>query len=257
MPLRLQKYLVSPPPPPLSTDKTIRLDRIYYINLDRRTDRKEHFLKECERERIDMRLVHRFKAIDGKTLKLSEKETIMFKDCEYRDEPSCKNIMANQLSHYYILKDMIKHGHQRVLILQDDVILKKDFNNYLQWVIGSLPKDAEIVNIGLHRHAYHSQFIPLDLENKKMNVMPCKRTINCIIGEIHDNVNPCSLAYIATIRGALNLVRYFEENGFIHETDWNYNHYLMERNINYASNIALCTGALMGSDVWIEDDQLS
>ncbi len=34
----------------------------------------------------------------------------------------------------------------------------------------------------------------------------------------------------------------FNNNGFAKATDWNYTNYLVNKNINYATNIALCTG---------------
>lgn len=235
------------------TQKQVKLDRIYYINLDRRKDRKEHFLGQCRKEDIDMRLVQRFIAIDGKTFELKEEEKKLFANCQYKNSPFHKKIMANQLSHYYILLDMIEKGYDHILILQDDVVFKKDFNKHLEKVLGHLPKDAEIVNIGLHQYALFDYFEPLPLEDKEKNKTSCKRPINEAICELTDNVNPCSLAYIVTKKGAHNLVHYFQENGFHNETDWNYNNYMRSKNINYVSTIALCTGALMGSDIFTEE----
>lgn len=226
------------------------LDKIYYINLDRRKDRKKHFLEQCTKENINMNLVQRFEAIDGKTFELNDEEKLLFTNCQYLQNPFHKKIMANQLSHYYILLDMLEKNYNYILILQDDVVFKKDFNQYLEKMLNKLPKDAEIVNIGMHQYAVLSVFIPLQLEDKQKNKTLCKRPINDMICEIQDNVNPCSLAYIVTRKGARNLTQYFQKNGFHSETDWNYNHYLRERNINYASTIALCTGALMGSDIF-------
>lgn len=229
-----------------------KLDKIYYINLDRRPDRNQHFLSQCQKEKIDMGLVQRFRAIDGNTLELKPEEKELFAPCQYRDSPYSKNIMANQLSHYYILQDMIKNDYDYVLILQDDVVFKKGFNAHIKKVLSMLPKDAEIVNIGYHQFALFAHFEPISLEDTGKNKTSCKRHVNETICEINDDVNPCSLAYIVTRKGAARLTRYFQTNGFRSETDWNYNNYLKEKKINYGSTIALCTGALLGSDIFTE-----
>lgn len=233
--------------------KKIKLDKIYYINLDRRPDRQQHFLQQCRQENIDMKLIQRFQAIDGKTLKLKKEEEKLFENCDYKNEPYKKNIMGNQLSHYYILQDMIINNYQYILILQDDVVFKKDFNKYLDQVLNSIPDDAEIVNIGLHKHSVYADFKPLNLESHE-NKIYCIKDVNSSICIIQNIVNPCSLAYIVTRKGAINLCRYFQIVGFLKATDWNYNEYLQQRGINYASKIVLCTGALMGSDIFCENN---
>jgi GR25 family glycosyltransferase involved in LPS biosynthesis len=230
-----------------------RLDKIYYINLDRRPDRKYHFLRQCQEENIDMSLVQRFPAIDGQTLRLSEEEEQLFVNCSYQDRSYRTNIMGNQLSHYYILQDMRRNNYHYALVLQDDVVLKKNFNHYLQQVLASLPDDAEIVHIGLHKYANQSTFVPLDLENPIETLCPCHQQVNSCVCIMKDSVNPCSLAYLVTRKGALHLCEYFKRVGFRKETDWNYHVYLEKKQINYASKIVLCTGALLGSDIFPND----
>lgn len=229
--------------------KQIKLDKIYYINMDRRPDRKKHFLDQCKKEKINMNLVERFKGIDGKTLKLTKEEEKLFKNADYKHTPYFKNIAGNQLSHYYILQDMIKKNYNFVLILQDDVVFKKDFTHYLEKVLSNLPNDAEIINLGLHKYAVNSNFIPLNLESQE-NKIDCEKSVNDATCIIKDHLNPCSLAYILTRKGAYNIHNYTRQHGFLMATDHNYNHYLKSKGINYASKIVLCTGALMGSDIF-------
>lgn len=226
------------------------LDRLYYINLDRRTDRKVHFLQQCQRERINMDIVERFQAIDGETLTLDKDEEALFAKCDYRNSRHRKAIMGNQLSHYYILLDMLEKGYDYILVVQDDVILRPNFTLYLEQVLDALPEDAEIVNIGMHKLAYYQYFLPLDLEDPVDSMMSCKKNTNHAICELGYFKNPCSLAYILTRKGANNLTEHFQKNGFRYETDKNYNFYLQQKKINYASTIVLCTGALMGSDIF-------
>lgn len=230
---------------------TYKLDRIYYINLDRRKDRNQHFLKQCKKEGIDLDWVQRVRGIDGKKeLHLKPNEAKMFENADFKDSPFRNNLIGNQLSHYYILEEMIVKGYNRILILQDDVVFKKGFKKHLKKVLISIPEDAEIVNIGFHQYAVFADFVPIPLEDEKNNKVACKSNVNDQICVIQDIVNPCSLAYIVTRRGAINLVQYFKKNGFLRETDYNYNVYLSGKNINYASRTVLCTGALLGSDIF-------
>ena len=75
--------------------------------------------------------------------------------------------------------------------------------------------------------------------------------INDHIINIKHGVNPCSLAYVMTLQGCKNMVKYFEENGYNRATDGNYNDYLEERKIFYGSSRVLVTGnSNLGSDIF-------
>ena len=45
-----------------------KIDKVYYINLNRRPDRNENFLKECKKARIPEYKIKRFEAFDGLSL---------------------------------------------------------------------------------------------------------------------------------------------------------------------------------------------
>lgn len=251
MPMRLQQHVIrTKRTQPGSGKNGVRLDMIYYINLDRRTDRNQHFLKQCRDAGLEMSTVRRFTGIDGKTFTPTRGEEAMFTGCKYKDSPFIRNLMGNQLSHYYILQDMMEKGYENILILQDDVVFRSQFRRYLDDVLRSVPADAEIINIGMHKLAAFADFEPIALEDDRQNRTPCKRRVNPCVCEIRDEVNPCSLAYIVTREGCRNLLEHFRREGFRDATDINYNNYLREKNINYASSRILCTGALLGTDVW-------
>lgn len=228
-----------------------KLDKIYYINLARRADRREHFEVQCKIEDIPLNKVQRFEAIDGLTYEFSTEELKMFLRCDYLYQPFFKKIMGNQLSHYSILKEMIANHYEYIIILQDDVIFKPGFNQRIEKVLTSLPDDAEIVNIGLHKYALYERFVPWDLSTETDRDAISKQQVNDEICVLHDSINPCSLAYIVTAKGAQNLVNYFDANGFTRATDWNFNDYLRNRNIFYGSTTVLCTGnPNLGSDIF-------
>lgn len=228
-----------------------KISRIYYINLDRRPDRNEHFLKECSKKRIDTKKIVRFPALDGNIYKFSREELDLFKNVDYRNKEYNKKIMGNQLSHYYILKDMIKNNYEYIIIFQDDVIFRKDFIMQLEKVMYSLPKDTEIVNIAFHKFASYENFIPWNLDQTSEDQTMSKKNITKGICILNDTINPCSLGYIVTLNGAKNLIEHFDTNGFYRATDWNFNMYLIEKNIFYGSRIVLCTGnPSLGSDIF-------
>lgn len=230
---------------------TDKIDKMYYINMDKRQDRKEHFLKECEKHNLNMNNVIRFKGIDGNITIFTDQEKQMFINSDFKGSTAEFKIMGNQLSHYYILKEMIENNYNYILIFQDDVILSNDFNNQINKLIENIPNDAEIVNFGFHKLALYAYFEAYDINHPVNSLVPCEKIINDSIIILDRNVNPCSLAYLVTYKGARNLVQYFNTVGFHRATDQNYNDYLINNNINYATRKALCTGdPNFGSDIF-------
>ena len=227
------------------------IDKIYYINLDRRPDRNEHFLKECLKHNIPFNKIERFTAIDGQIYNFSSDERQFFKKVDYINKSFANNIMGNQLSHYNILLNMIDNNYKYIIIFQDDIILKNNFINYLENVMNNIPDNAEIINIAFHQFASYNTFIPWDLKQDVEEQKMAKQNINNYVCILNNTVNPCSLGYIVTLKGAQNLISYFKKTGFLRATDWNYNDYLNKKNIFYGSRIVLATGdPKLGSDIF-------
>jgi GR25 family glycosyltransferase involved in LPS biosynthesis len=230
------------------------IDKIYYINLERRPDRNIHFLNEYEKHNLPKDKLIRFDAIDGIKYNFSNEEYNMFENVDYKGRHFEKNIMGNQLSHYYILKEMIEKKYNYIIIFQDDVIFKKNFFNYIDNLMESIPEDSEIINIGLHKDCNYYHFVPWDLNNEYNDDYEKigKIKINNHICILHDFITPCSLGYIVTLKGAINITSFFKEYGFLKATDYNYNEYLINKNIFYGSTNILCTGnPSLGSDIFI------
>lgn len=225
-----------------------KIDKIYYINLDRRPDRNEHFLKQCSQHNLPIDKIQRYQAIDGDTYNFSSEELELFKNVDYRLQNHYTKVMGNQLSHFYILLDMIKNNYNNVIIFQDDIVLKNKFVYYLNNLMNNIPKNAELINFAFHRFAAYSTSQPYNL-NDLNNIV--QKKINPEIGLLEKTTNPCSLGYIVTNMGAKNMVEYFYRVGFLRATDWNYNEYLIAKNIFYGSNIVLATGnPSLGSDIF-------
>jgi GR25 family glycosyltransferase involved in LPS biosynthesis len=233
----------------------MNVDKIYLINLERRKDRLEHFFNECKREGIDSNKVKIFKAFDAKTYKLKDEELKMFQNIDFDlNVFHGKPCICNQLSHYNILLDMVKNKYKRCIIFQDDVRLRKNFKRDINNVVNNLPRNSEFVWIGLHQMAAGSYFedFPIDEEYDRYYV---KEKINDYVCRLNDDINPCSLAYIATYDGAINYIEHVNRYGFRYATDGNFNKYLLSKNIMYSSYDVLCTGnSKFKSDVFEMDD---
>jgi GR25 family glycosyltransferase involved in LPS biosynthesis len=229
-----------------------KISKIYFINLDRRPDRYEHFLKQCHDNNIQFNKIERFKALDGNSYEFNNKEKSMFKEVDYRTQDFSKRIMGNQLSHYYILKEMVDKNYDYIIVFQDDIQLRNDFKKELEKVMDNIPVNAELVNIAFHKFASYNQFIPWNLNQREEEKEMAKVNVNDGICILNDTINPCSLGYVVTLKGAKNLVNHFNTTGFLRATDWNYNDYLRKKNIFYGSRLVLCTGnPSLGSDIFI------
>ena len=231
-----------------------KLDMIYFINLNRREDRKNHFLNECIKENIPMNKVCRIEAIDGLQYKFHSNELSMFSNANFLHSPDIiiKKLMGNQLSHYYLLKEIIKENQEFSMIFQDDAVLIPNFMEHINNVLSNLPCETEIINIGLHKKCEFDIFEAWEfaINGNDFDKIGSQK-INEYICKMKHEINPCSLAYIVTLEGAKNIVNHFEKYGFRQATDYNFNYYLIIKDIFYSSNTILVTGnPNLGSDIF-------
>jgi GR25 family glycosyltransferase involved in LPS biosynthesis len=231
-----------------------KIEMYYFINLNRREDRKHHFLNQCMKENLPMNKVCRIEAIDGVIHNFHNNELQMFSNVKLyiNNDIIIKKIMGNQLSHYYLLKEIIRENQQMTIVFQDDAVLIPNFMEYIDNVTANLPINAEMINIGLHNIAINEYSEPwvFNANNNDIDKIS-SQVINEYICKLKPDVNPCSLAYIITLEGAKNMVSYFEQYGFATATDFNFNDYLLSKDIFYSSNTILVTGnPSLGSDIF-------
>ena len=231
-----------------------KIDCIYFINLERRTDRKIHFIEQCLREHIPTEKICRIQAIDGITHPFSRLELSMFSKADFllNPDPIVKKIIGNQLSHYYLLKEIVRSGEKIVIVFQDDAVLIPNFINHIENIVSNIPEDAELINIGLHKVADGYVFEGWDFATKGDDFEKIgSQRINPFICKMNNDINPCSLAYIITLEGAKKIIQHFDSVGFTKSTDFNFNDYLINKDIFYSSNTVLVTGnANFKSDVF-------
>lgn len=119
--------------------------KIYYLNLDRRTDRKDHMEALCRDYQM---IAERVSAVDGKTVNQNDavKEGGIVADMK---EPP--GVIGCLLSHYRLYRRLLEEKHQPTdwfIIMEDDTLwhpVLKERPQIFQVYWNSLPKEAQFV----------------------------------------------------------------------------------------------------------------
>ena len=124
-------------------------DRIYVLNLDRRQDR----WVAMKNKLTDLGLypssnITRFSAIDGRDPQIQA----LWKNAPYFLANS--GVLAVLLSIQKILTDALQNKYQRFLILEDDAIFHKNFNNEWNKRVELLPKKWKLLFLGNSMHQW-------------------------------------------------------------------------------------------------------
>lgn len=186
-----------------SRDLPAGISRAFVINLDRRPDRLEQFL----RHHPDLAdIVERRSAVDGKTLRLTPALARLFAPNGFGWK---KAVMGCALSHLALWVSLSEESSDTAtwLILEDDVRLSPGWRSLCREALvrGSLPDDLDIVYLGgilpPNRQAFG--------QNVEIIRAPLARIRNnSVFGQ--DPPNPyfhfCTYAYLLTRRGALKLL---------------------------------------------------
>lgn len=154
-------------------------DKIYLINLERRKDRLENFLKISEKYNFSFELI---KAFDGIALLTEDftyenKKISYVKNEFYKHEPGIffgienyhdryfKGQVGCLMSHLEILKLAEKNNYSSILILEDDVVFSDDFQQKIENLIDKFPEvwdmfylSGSMVNEG-KKYKYFSELI--------------------------------------------------------------------------------------------------
>ena len=112
----------------------------FYLNLQRRADRKKKMEQELLKSRHN---ITRFIAVNGDNLKSLDGFKGTIKNSELKQ-------YATYLSHLKMLKAAHQEKWDEVLILEDDITLSDDFDERLDFLLSELPKDWKIVYLGFN-----------------------------------------------------------------------------------------------------------
>mgnify|MGYP003343414563 CR=1 FL=1 len=118
-------------------------DKIFCINLDRRTDRWKHFISQSEK--FNLTGVERVSAIDGQHINTSEFHTNL-----------TNGELGLVLTSIKIFEDCLKNEYENVLILEDDCVFENEILN-LDKYFQNLPENWDMIYFG-GNHNIHGNY---------------------------------------------------------------------------------------------------
>jgi GR25 family glycosyltransferase involved in LPS biosynthesis len=107
-------------------------DKVYVLNLNRRKDRLETSTKKLEHCKIEF---ERFAAVDGSVFQ-NVWETFNSKNHTLANP----NYLACAISHLSIYQDALDNGYSKILIIEDDVSIRKNANDEFSNLVNNLPE---------------------------------------------------------------------------------------------------------------------
>jgi GR25 family glycosyltransferase involved in LPS biosynthesis len=124
-------------------------DKVYVINLEKEKERLESFDKQMKKNKINY---ERFNAVQGSNVLKDDRLT------DYCNTFCTNGMKGCALSHRTIWDTMIKNGYRNVMICEDDAMIPESFDTKFQIVYYQIPKDYDILYLGLHSGLRISHF---------------------------------------------------------------------------------------------------
>lgn len=173
-------------------------DEIYVLNLDRRPDRWSRILSQAQYYGIQLT---RFAAVDGRaephasefakyqSQPLTQAPADMAIDSSfqfYRNYPSdMARVAYHEAKHQRkaiaspgawgyqktmirILEDALEKDHEHILVLDDDVVFHKDFNDLLPSMLTQAPDDWRVLQLGALQYHWEPQWVEWYSDNLYM-----------------------------------------------------------------------------------------
>ena len=164
----------------LLATKSIKIDKIYVINLDRSKDRYEKIKNKLDKMKLPIEY-SRFTAFDGndaalvnintgeiiKGSEFANNQKPLVGEFEIRCSPSWhggfKHLKLNMTifhprikgeigcacSHRKIWQDIQENGYENSLVLEDDIEFSSEFDKYLARSLNNIPKNYDLIYIGI------------------------------------------------------------------------------------------------------------
>lgn len=123
-------------------------DHIYCVNLDRRPDRWDFVNQQFNKLNID---VERISAVDGNVCHFDQLSTIDHTKKRWFDlgDPAMtSNEAAILATHAHILWDAVAKGYKNILITEDDVVIRADYEEEFDKALIELPEDWDMLYLG-------------------------------------------------------------------------------------------------------------
>ena len=153
--------------PTASVLRSMGIEHIYVVNLDRRPDRLARVLREMNAHGLKVsrvpavdarsshparRLMEEFRNRDP-TAHLSSAPHVSVQHVEQWKTRLTAGVFGYLLSQAAVLKDAARNGYRRILVLDDDVFFTSDANVRLREVAGHLPPDWKTLLLGASEYA--------------------------------------------------------------------------------------------------------
>jgi GR25 family glycosyltransferase involved in LPS biosynthesis len=143
-------------------------DKVYYINLDKRPDRRKEIESELQKHSI---IAERFSAINGNVYnyKINHGSLGMV-----THTIAANGIAGCIASHTDIYKKMIAQNIQTALIIEDDCVFIDNLNEYMAAHFQEIPKDWGMIYLGCRHELRGGQFV---LTHVSPNIIKSQRMI--------------------------------------------------------------------------------
>lgn len=194
-------------------------DHIYVITLQRATDRHAHIQKELKGLQYQLFYGKDKKTFTGVELQQSGVYNEALAKKHHRFSKGMpEGMIGCAWSHRLVYEDVVAHNYQKILVLEDDVVIDKHYISLLPQVLNDLPDDWELLyfgfagneqppkNAALKKTFYHLlQLIgALKFTHKTIrNLYPKKVSKHLYTAGYHD----CTHAYGITLSAAQKLLQ--------------------------------------------------
>lgn len=135
------------------------IDKVYLINLDQDADRLKHVDTQLKQLGIPY---ERFAAINGQKVDIEElSKDNMLKRQALKAAHFNRGSLGCYLSHVAVYQKILQDGHQRVLILEDDIDIISDFKNALVAAYPRMPANWDLLYLGynmIHGTKIHNDY---------------------------------------------------------------------------------------------------
>lgn len=235
---------------PLKGVKFLRKLQTYVVNLDRRKDRYETFLKENEREITQLvsqtSPLVRFSAVDGSQLKMTARLARLL---DNNDFSARRGMVGCALSHISIWNKIAENeSHDIFLILEDDVKLSTNFIQKLNAAskLALESNKASLLFIGHSLHGGDSTFKNGSYKDESLllNVEVWKRN------EARSRSLGGTFGYIITKAGAIDLLNFVNAYGITNGIDWVMLKAIEEEPEKYHVKTCYCTPHLVFTEAY-------
>lgn len=118
------------------------IDKIFVINLNESKERMDKIRKQCKQANLQ---IQRFSAINGKNINRNDVKDLI--DNKFLVKIP-NGVLGCSLSHIKIWQKVAKSNYNNVLILEDDIIIPKNFWYLFNEYYKKLPPNWDIVYLG-------------------------------------------------------------------------------------------------------------